>query len=110
MTARLTSEQLAEYRSLNLADLMSPDAAAVVARMRDNLLAELAWLRCELAEAGGPAETRVREWGVQVASHVARHASREAADADIAGLRAYGESPRLVRRTVSYTAWTEAAS
>lgn len=42
MTARLTPEQLADYEALDFTELMPADAAAVVARMRDTLVGELA--------------------------------------------------------------------
>ena len=45
--AALTPERLAEYAALNFTDLMTPDAAAVVARMRDLLVGEIQRLREE---------------------------------------------------------------
>lgn len=64
-----------------------------------------------LTPASDAADERVSEWGTQLYPHtyIARHARREDAVADIDGLRAHGESPRLLHRTVSYSAWTEVA-
>ena len=47
--AALTPERLAEYAALNFTDLMTPDAAAVVARMRDQLVGEIRWLQSYIA-------------------------------------------------------------
>ncbi|WP_369167862.1 hypothetical protein AB5J49_08255 [Streptomyces sp. R28] len=51
MSARLSPEQLADYAALDFAELMPADAAAVVARMRDALVGELAAVRSALREA-----------------------------------------------------------
>lgn len=51
---------LAEYAALNLTELLGADAAAVVRPMWDRMVAQIGWLRCELAHARSGRDGGVR--------------------------------------------------
>lgn len=52
--APLSGDVLADYAAMDFTDLMDPDAAAVVARMRDRMAGEIQRLQSELAEKAEP--------------------------------------------------------
>lgn len=101
----LSDEKLDAYAYLDLAQLMSADAAAVVSRMRSLFVDEIHRLRA------GPSwvvETS-REWGARTpGGTVIRHRSLDSAMETVASSRLDGEPAQLVCREVGYGAWTEA--
>lgn len=51
---------LTEYAALNLTELLGADAAAVVGPMWERMIAQIGWLRCELAQARSGRDGGVR--------------------------------------------------
>lgn len=103
--APLSDEKLDAYAYLDLTQLMSADAAAVVGRMRDQLVDEIHRLRAGpswVVESG-------REWAVRTpGGAVIRHRNLDSAMETVASSQKDGEPAQLVCREVGYGAWTEA--
>lgn len=102
MSARLSPEHEAAIRLV--ASRSAKGAEGVLRTQMRAVLAELDAVRAEFAAA---AAESVPEWGVQAvgASYVSVHDRADEAVKDADGLRAHGETPRLLHRTRMATAW-----